>query len=416
MSDLFWPGSERAGSVMSDAALLDALVQVEAAWLDVLVAGRVAPDEAADSLAGLIAAADLATISVTSEAGGNPAIPLLDLLRSRLSERNPEAARWLHRGLTSQDVMDSALMRCTVTALDHVLVSVREQVCTLCAMVETHRGTLMAGRTLTQYAVPVTFGLKAAGWLTGVLDAAEDLLRVRAAVPIQLGGAAGTAAAATELAAIAGSAGPASTAVRLAESFAQRLGLAARTPWHTSRHPITAVGDAMVSATDAWGHIANDVVALGRPEVGELSEAHGGGSSTMPHKQNPVLSVLIRRAALSAPALAAQLHLAAAGSVDERPNGEWHSEWAALRALSRNTVIAASQTTDLLAGLRVHADIMQKRVNSTLAALLAEQASLRGAVGADGLTEPAARDYLGASELFVSDVLDRAGRLLKELP
>ena len=100
------------------------------------------------------------------------------------------------------------------------------------------------------------------------------------------------------------------------------------------------------------------MLVLGRPEIGELSEAVGGGSSSMPHKANPVLSVLVRRAALTTPQLAATLHLAAADQVDERADGAWHAEWDTLRLLARRTAVAASQTAELLDGLRVHPDRM----------------------------------------------------------
>ena len=141
----------------------------------------------------------------------------------------------------------------------------------------------MVARTLTQHAVPTTFGLKVAAWLTGVLDAYDDL--AAAAFPAQLGGAAGTRRRDRS------SSGAATS---------PRRGVAGR--WHTTRAPVTRLGDALVGCTDAWGRIANDVLTMSRPEIGELAEGAGGGSSTMPHKANPVLSVLLRRAALTTPA------------------------------------------------------------------------------------------------------------------
>jgi 3-carboxy-cis,cis-muconate cycloisomerase len=418
MSDLFWPGDERAGTVMSDRELLHALVAVEAGWLGALVSSGVAPSTAADDLAGLVTAADVDTVAAAAEAGGNPVIALVDLLRARLTGRNADAARWLHRGLTSQDVLDTALVLCSRAALDGVLADVRRQVTTLTGLADAHRTTLMVGRTLTQYAVPVTFAVKIAGWLGGVLDAGEDLVRVRESLPVQVGGAAGTAAATTELARLTGAADPARTATALTEVLAHRLGLAPPPPWHTNRRPVTRLGDALVAGTDAWGRIANDVLTLARPEIGELAEAGGsgrGGSSTMPQKQNPVLSLLIRRAALTAPMLGAQLHLAAAEAVDERPDGAWHTEWAALRTLSRNALVAASQTAELLDGLVVHTDRMRERLDSVLPEILAERRVMRLAVGAgEDATDDAPEGYLGASDLFVSAVLDRAARLLKE--
>ncbi len=198
----------------------------------------------------------------------------------------------------------------------------------------------MVARTLTQHAVPTTFGLKAAGWLTGVLDAYDDVAAL--VLPVQVGGAAGTMAGAVELASALPE--PVEVVHRMTQDFTARLGLAPSIPWPTSRATITRLGDATVRCTDAWGRIANDVLTLSRPEIGELSEGTGGGSSTMPHKANPVLSTLVRRAALTTPQLAATLHLAAAEAADERSAGPWHAEWATLRTLLRRAVVAGDQT------------------------------------------------------------------------
>ncbi|MET0426455.1 MAG: lyase family protein [Actinoplanes sp.] len=360
MSDLLWPGDARAGDLCSDASVLDALVRVEAAWLRTLLAYGIA--DAADDLRDLVGPADLPALARDAEAGGNPVIPLLALLRERLSDRDKAAAAWLHRGLTSQDVLDTGLVLVLRDAAGQIRTDLAAQITVLAALADEHRATPMAGRTLTQHAVPITFGLKAAGWLTGLLDA-RDTLAAAADLPIQLGGAAGSLAAPRALRRHA--APPAGDrAEDLVAATAAALGLPAREPWHTARAPLTRFGDALVTATDAWGRIANDVLTGSRPEIGELSEATGGGSSAMPNKRNPVLAVLVRRAALAAPPLAATLHTAAASMVDERPDGAWHVEWPTLRTLARRTVVAGSQTTDLLTGLRVHPD----RMAATLAA------------------------------------------------
>ena len=196
----------------------------------------------------------------------------------------------------------------------------------------------MTGRTLTQSALPITFGDKVASWRAGLAEAHG---RPRGARPSRCRSAVRSAPARDGAAGLAG-----------------RLGLAEATAWHTQRRPVTRAGDALVATTDACGRIARDVLVLGRPEIGELSEAVGGGSSSMPHKANPVLSVLVRRAALTTPQLAATLHLAAADQVDERADGAWHAEWDTLRLLARRTAVAASQTAELLEGLRVHPDRM----------------------------------------------------------
>lgn len=411
MSDLLWPGDERAGALLSDPALLDAMLRVESQWLRAMAGAGIAPAESACDVGDVVSGADLPALAARSEATGNAVAGLVTLLRDRLRERNPAAAAWVHRGLTSQDVLDTALMLCARTAVDRVDDDLAEQVTALNKLAQAHRTTVMAGRTLTQHAVPITFGLKAASWLQNVLDAADDLAAVR--FPAQAGGAAGTLAAVTELAGAAGIAQPAEAACGLARDVATSLGLHPRPPWHTARAPVTRLGDALVRCTDAWGRIANDVLTLSRPEIGELAEpaAEGrGSSSTMPHKQNPVLSVLVRRAALSAPSLGAALHLASAESTDERPDGAWHSEWSALRTLGRRAVVAGCQTAELLAGLQVHTGRMRDTARRASADLLAERDGLP--VPAGGSDDPAA--YLGANDHIIDVVRTRAAAYLKE--
>jgi 3-carboxy-cis,cis-muconate cycloisomerase len=285
------------------------------------------------------------------------------------------------------------------------------QVTTLSALAAEHRATVMSGRTLTQHAVPVTFGLKVATWLTGVLEAADELQRAAGRLSGQLGGAAGTLAATTALAGQAGHPDAARTALDVAAQTSQALGLAGRPPWHTSRATVTRLGDALASCTDAWGRIANDVLTLSRPEIAELAEpvADGrGGSSAMPHKTNPILSVLIRRAALAGPPLAAQLHLAAADTRDERPDGAWHTEWSTLRTLSRRAVVAADQTTELVRGLTVDADRM--RTNAEASDDLLAEARTVAARSGGRTTGGRPEDYLGATDHLIDLALDMAGR------
>ncbi|WP_285599821.1 lyase family protein [Kineosporia sp. NBRC 101731] len=404
---IFWPGDERAGALMSPAALLTAMIRVEQVWLDGLVTAGIAPARAAGRLTIGMADADglASAVAAGTEAGGNPVIPLTRWLRSMLEG---DAALWVHRGLTSQDVMDTALALCLRDVLERVREELDTQILALAALAGEHRNTAMAGRTLTQHAVPTSFGLKVAQWLTALLDARDALDRLPA-LKVQLGGAAGTLSAVLELARGSGSADPGRTVRGLLEGTADGLGLAWAPPWHTARGPVTAAGDVLVGACDAWGRIARDVIVLGRPEIGELAEpsvAGRGGSSTMAQKQNPVLSVLIRRTALSAPQWGATLHLAAAEAVDERPDGSWHTEWPALRSLSRATVSAAGQASELLTGLRVDPHRMLVNLEAAGPAILAEQASMRELSGSTPGSDP--RDYLGLTGLLVDDVLQRA--------
>lgn len=390
MSDLLSPGSHRAAGIVDDAALVAAMLRVEVAWLRALAAvGGVDPQDA-DAVARAADGweVDLPALNAVTEAAGNPVVPLVAGLRAVVG--NEALARTVHRGLTSQDVLDTALVLLARDALSRTQADLSATTRFLRALAVQHRTTVMAGRTLTQHAVPITFGLKAAQWLSGVLDALDGIDRVLDRLPVQCGGAAGT------LSLIAESTDP----VAVAAAFADELGLQwPGLPWHTNRAPITAIGHALLTTTDALGVIASDVAFLSRPEVAEVREgfvAGRGGSSTMPHKRNPVLAVLVRSAALQAPQLLAQLHSAAAQSIDERPDGAWHAEWPALRRLLEITVVAASQTSELVSLLDVDTAAMKARVEAAIDELLAESASAASA-----------HDYLGATSAFIDAVLAR---------
>ncbi|WP_244931131.1 lyase family protein [Nocardioides sp. W7] len=361
MGDLFWPGDDRAGDHFTSESFLEAMVAVEEEWAGVDLDGVVGPDH-------------LEWLENESEVGGNPVIGLVERLRDGTG-----IAR-LHRGLTSQDVVDSALMRMAEAAVADLLGDLDRIVDGLAALATAHRDTPMVARTLTQHAIPTTFGFRVAQWLTGVLDARDDVRRL--AFPAQLGGAAGTRAGMVELG---------------------RDVALDPLPWHTTRASVTRIGDALAGCTDACGRIANDVLAMGRPELGELAEGSGGGSSTMPNKANPVLSVLVRRAALTTPQLAATLHLAAASQVDDRADGGWHAEWATLRDLVRRTLVAVSQTHDLLDGLEVRPDRMARTLAGAGDDVLAEQRSLAEQAGHDP-----APSYLGQAGAIVDAVVHRA--------
>lgn len=411
--DLWWPGDERAGDLMSAPALVRAMTAVEEAWLGALAAEQVAPSVAAPppgTLAGLVGDADLPALARRAEDVGTPTAGLVDLLRERLRQRDrPDAAHWLHRGLTSQDVLDTALLLAARDAVAAVVGALRRQAATLADLAAAHRDTPQVARTLTRHAVPTTFGLTAAGWLTGILDAYDDLVAVR--FPAQLGGAAGTHAALVELA------GEPDVASRVLAGTAERLGLDLVSSWHTTRTPVTRLADATVRCTDAWGRLARDVLELGRPEVAEVSESAGeegaGGSSTMPGKQNPVRAVLVRRAALAAPGLLAGIHTAAAEQVDQRADGAWHAEWAPLATLLRRTVVAAEHTADLVAGLLVHPEAMRATLDAAGDAVLAEQRAMAEVAGHDPDRAPSGPGgYLGLAPASVDDAVARARSVL----
>ncbi|WP_440708679.1 lyase family protein [Herbiconiux sp. YIM B11900] len=314
--------------------------------------------------AGSSLAIDVAGLAEAAIDGGNPVIPLVGLLKGALPA---DERRWVHRGATSQDVLDTALMLVARRAVDAVVVDLAEAEASLAAFAAEHRDLVAAGRTLGQHAVPTTVGLRAAVWLGGIRRARLRLQQLT--LPVQLGGAAGTRASFLELG------GP--EAALLPARYAEALGLDdAHDVWHTSRWPVTELADALTQTTDALGKLAGDVVTLSRTEIAELSAGAGGGSSAMPQKSNPVSAVLIRSAALRAPQLAATLHLCAALADDERPAGAWHAEWPTLRELLRVVLGASAHAARLAAALRVDQEAVARNLAVTHGLILAERLSI----------------------------------------
>ncbi|HEX7740419.1 MAG TPA: lyase family protein [Marmoricola sp.] len=384
---LLEPGSARAGPTMGDAALIDAMIAVESAWLR--ARGHPGIEGLVTDTTALIDVVDRG-----AELAGNPVVPLVAELRSLLEDAgDQDQASALHRGLTSQDVFDTALVLTCRHATGTIAAHLARAVAAVRALAAAHRDSVRCGRTLTQPAVPTTFGAVAATWLHAVLDATEDLLGASDTLPLQLGGAAGTLA------------GPLTQLDDPAAALAALLGLEAAPPWHVNRAPITRFADALVRVHDACGLIANDVLVGARPEIGELREGAGGGSSTMPHKHNPVLSVLIRGGVIAAPGLGATLHAAAAAQVDQRADGGWHAEWRTLGSLVRSTAITASRLADLTDGLVVDVERMRTNVAGATGELLSEAHAL----GSDATT-PAG--YLGAAGVLTDAAIERVDGFL----
>jgi 3-carboxy-cis,cis-muconate cycloisomerase len=372
---LLSPVTVGADSEVTDAVVLGALVAAEVALARAWARVGTAPD--ADALSAALGWVgpgepcttdiDLGALVTASVSGGNPVIPLVGLLRERVPI---EARAWVHRGATSQDILDSALMLVSRRTGARLQAALRATERHLVAFAQAHRDEVAAARTLTQHAVPTTVGARAAGWFRGVHRARLRLDDALEALPAQLGGAGGTLAAFVEI-------GGADAAAALPAAYAAELGLAAPdAPWHVERWPVTEIGDALVQVIDAVGKIATDVATLGRTEIGELAEGAAGGSSAMPQKRNPAASVLIRSAALRAPQLGATLHLAAAFAADERPDGAWHAEWPTLRELLRLALGATGTAERLVAGLRVDADATARNVALTGGLIVAERLSI----------------------------------------
>ncbi|BCL24207.1 3-carboxy-cis,cis-muconate cycloisomerase [Streptomyces tuirus] len=360
-----WSGSA-AASATGDDAFLQALLDAEAALTRAQAAAGLAPAEAATAVTGAADAGafDVRSLAERARTGGNPVIPLVaDLTKAVGDTHGP----YVHRGATSQDIMDTAMMLVAARTLDPVLADLGRTEQALARPAAEHRDTAMPGRTLTQHAVPTTFGLKAAGWRSLVLDARDRVRAVRESLPAQLGGAAGTLAA-------FGAYG-ASDPAGLPELYARELGLRAPDlPWHTLRTPIGDLAGCLAFTAGALGKLAVDVLTLSRTEIAEVAEGSGGGSSAMPHKSNPVRSTLIASAARRAPQLAATLYGSMAAE-DERPAGAWHAEWEPLRDLLRLVGGAARDAAELAEGLRVRPESMRAHLDLTHGLIVSERLS-----------------------------------------
>jgi 3-carboxy-cis,cis-muconate cycloisomerase len=345
VSALFDPlfGADRVAARLDDASWVAALVAVEVALAHAAAEHGVVPAADAERIETAAAELDVdpAALGRASVEGGNPVIPLVRMLRAAAGD----AGRSVHPGATSQDVLDTAAVLLAGWAGEVVLDDLRGAADAAAALAREHRTTPMIARTLGQQALPTTFGLVAAGWAAGLDRSAAGLSRVLAALPVQLGGPAGTLAPLH----------PHGQAV--AASLARALRLADAAPWHTERVRIGELAGALAVAAGACAKPATDVVLLSGTELGEVSEAAPGDSSSMPHKRNPIAAITARGAARRAPGLAAVL-LGAADHEHQRAAGAWHAEWQTLAELLRATGGAAARLRTSLDGLGVHPDRM----------------------------------------------------------
>jgi 3-carboxy-cis,cis-muconate cycloisomerase len=323
----------RVPGTVSDAAWLRAMLAAEVA----LARARGLDDEVADAIAAAASdpRLDPRTLGERAAESGNPVVPLVAALREIAG---PE----VHRAATSQDILDTAAMLVAADALAIVRGDLGAAAGAARRLAAEHRATPTIGRTLLQQALPTTFGLKAAGWMRGLDAGLERLAGFRPVA--QLAGPAGT------LDAI----GP-----DVLRRYCELLGLDEPVlPWHTERSRIGELASALGIACGAIAKVAGDIVLLAQTEVGEVAEAAPGGSSSMPHKRNPVAAVSARACARQAPGLVATL-LASMEQEHERAAGAWHAEWAPLRALLVASGSAAVWLRTCLEGLQVDAGRMR---------------------------------------------------------
>jgi 3-carboxy-cis,cis-muconate cycloisomerase len=369
---MFVPEAIRAAT--SERAWLQAMLDAERALAAAEAGVGIVPAEAAATIAAASRADrfDVDAIAGAARDAANPAEPLARALATAAGE---EAGRFVHFGATSQDIVDTAAMLVASRTLALILAEL-DGVADACAeLAARHRETLVAGRTLMQQALPTTFGLKAASWLVGVLDARRLLLEVRSRrLAVQLGGAVGTLAS-------LGERGPA-----VLRAFATELGLAEpAVPWHTVRTRVAELGAALDITAGALGKIALDVTLLAQTELGEVREPQAPGrgrSSTMPHKRNPIGSVLATACARQVHALASTLS-AGLAQEHERAAGAWQAEWPPLTGALALTGGAAAGVREVLEGLEVDGARMLANLEATDGQVMAEAVAfaLAGRVG-----------------------------------
>ena len=379
----------RGSAIIDDRAWLQAMLDAEAGLARALERAGLAPAGAGEAVTRAARAQDfdIAELGQLSALTGNP-VP--GLARALAVKVGGQPGRAVHRGATSQDILDTAAMLLARTAIDAARADLTTAATAAAALAAEHRTTPMIGRTLLQQAVPVTFGAVAAGWLAALDAAIAGLAQTRRTrLAVQFGGAAGTLA----------SLGP--DGIRVKAMLADELQLAdPPVPWHTERLRIIDVGAAMARVTAALSKIARDVTLLAQTEVAEVAEGSAGpdagrpdgagtaaprrgGSSAMPNKSNPVAAVAILGCAKQAPGLLATL-VASAEQEHQRAAGAWHAEWQPFGHLLQVAASAASWGGELLANLEVDTGKMAANLTAAGGLPLAERVSalLRNAIGA----------------------------------
>lgn len=407
----------RAGTpveaLTTDRAFLQAMLDVEVALTRAQARLGAVPEPVVATIAAAADADhfDLRGLALKARASANPVVAVVEALMSRVAAVDPGAADFVHRGSTSQDVLDTAIMLVAARSLRAIGEDLDRVTSAAAALAVEHRDTPMAGRTLAQHAVPVTFGLKAAGWLQVVGRAAGKLRRVAdTELVVEAGGAAGTLAG--YLAYLGDDVDPAEYVPRFLRAFADEAGLGVPVlPWHTDRTSMVEVGWALAAVTGALGKIAGDVRTLSRTEIGELAEpaaAGRGGSSAMPQKRNPVLSALILSAAQQIGPLAGGLTQSMLAD-DERPAGAWQAEWQPLRECLRLAGGAAHAAAELVEGLEVDAGRMRANLGLTGGLIVSERVAaaltpLLGKAAAKRVTARAALAAAGGERTFLAEL------------
>jgi 3-carboxy-cis,cis-muconate cycloisomerase len=392
-------------AVCDDAAYLQHMLDFEAALARAEAAAGVIPARAADPISNACKAGafDLGALAEAATRSGNLAIPLVKALTADVAKADADAARYVHWGATSQDVIDTAAMLTLRAAIDALLPDIDRAIAGFARLARRHRDTAVVARTWLQHALPMPFGLKLAEYAAALHRSRTRLKRLRSeALALQFGGAAGTLAALGDKGWV------------VAERLAQELKLPLPdAPWHTHRDRIAEAASVLAIVAGTCGKIARDIQLMMQTDVAEAFEPSGegrGGSSTMPHKRNPVAAATALAAATMAPNLAATI-FAAQVQDHERSAGPWHAEWPTLPMLLLVTSGALAAIVDIAEGLEVDAARMRVNLDATGGLIMAEAVTMAlaekiGKSAAHHLVEAASKKAV-AEKKGLRDVLTK---------
>lgn len=362
--------SEGMRRVFSDRNTIQRMLDVEAALARALAREGLIPITASQVIGSACDAGrlDLTTLAAAIPQAGNPAIPLVRQLTAVVAALDADAARYVHWGATSQDVIDTGRVLQLREAIDLIMIDLSALADRLAALIQQHRATLLIGRTWMQHAQPTTLGLKVAGWLDAIMRHQDRLSMLRKPLCVlQFGGATGTLAS-------LGNRG-----LSVASTLANDLSLdLPALPWHTHRDRFAEMATTLGLLSGTLGKIARDIALHAQTEIAELAEpvAPGrGGSSTMPHKRNPVACSAVLACSARVPALVSTM-LSAMVQEHERALGSWQAEWDTLPEITSLTSAALAHLKDLLGGLAVNAEQMRANIELSRGMIMAEAISL----------------------------------------
>lgn len=398
LGDLF--SDPEIAALFDDRAQIASMLLFESALAAAEARAGLIPEQSAVRIADVCRdfEPDPATLAGPTARAG---VPVPALIKALKAEIGGEDARYVHFGATSQDVVDTALVLQLRDAIAIIRRRIRKLAKALSVHADTHRKTVMIGRTRSQQAVPTTFGLKAAGWLAPLVridhrieSLSSDLLR------ISFGGAAGT------LASIGGKA--ADVESNLSEELDLPL---ADMPWHAQRDVLVDFASQLTALTGALGKMGQDLVLLAQSEIAEVQPGKGGGSSTMPHKSNPVQAeMLVTFARFNAGQLGtfaqSQIH------EHERSGASWLLEWLTLPQIITATGAALAQAVDMVPDLKINTDRMAQNLELSRGAMLAEAATfaLADHLGRDA-ADKLVKDAIAKSAENVSNLFDELPKL-----